>query len=117
MSTELNITVDQGATWTKNISWQDSNNEPYNLSTWTARMMVRRTYADNDKKAPLVSLTDDSGIALTDNTDNIIITLTDEQTENIPAGTYYYDLELISTSQVVTKLLRGKFIILAEVTR
>lgn len=117
MSTELNITVDQGATWTKSISWRDSNDQQYSLSNWTARMMVRRTYADNDKKAPLVSLTDDSGITLSDSTYNIVITLTDEQTEDIPAGTYYYDLELISTSQDVTKLLRGKFIVLAEVTR
>lgn len=117
MSTELNITVDQGATYTKNISWRDSSNTPYNLSSYTARMQIRRTYADNDKKSPLLSLTNTSGITLGSSGSNVIITITSTQTESIPAGTYYYDLELISTSQVVTKLLRGKVIILAEVTR
>lgn len=117
MSTELNITVDQGATYIKNISWRDSNNAPYNLSSYTARMQIRHNYADNDKKPALLSLTNTAGITLGSTGNNVIITITDSQTEDIPAGTYYYDLELISTSQVVTKLLRGKFIVLAEVTR
>lgn len=117
MSTELNLTIDQGSTWIKSITWQDSDGVAYDLSTWEARMMIRKHYADNDKNLPLVSLTDVDGITLGATTDNIVITIEDSVTENIPAATYYYDLELISPSQEVTKLLRGKAIVLAEVTR
>lgn len=117
MSTELNITIDQGETWTKRITWQDGLSVAYDLSNYTARMQIRKHYADNDKGLPLVSLTDTDGITLGDGSDNIVITIEDTVTENIPAAIYYYDLELISPSQEVTKLLRGKAIVLAEVTR
>ena len=117
MSTELNLIIDQGETWTKSITWQDSNGTPYDLSTYTARMMIRRDYADRDKTTPLVSLTDEDGIALSDDTDNIVIAIADSVTEIIPAANYYYDLELISSSQEVTKLLRGKVTVVPEVTR
>lgn len=117
MSTELNLIIDQGETWTKSISWQNSNGVAYDLSTYTARMMIRKHYADNDKNAPLASLTDEDAIALGSSGDNIVITIADSVTEIIPAATYYYDLELISSSQEVTKLLRGKVTVLPEVTR
>lgn len=117
MSTELNITIDQGSTWIKSITWQNSEGTAYDLSTWEARMMIRKHYADNDRGLPLVSLTDADGITLGATNENIVITIEDAVTETIPAATYYYDLELISPSQEVTKLLRGKAIVLPEVTR
>lgn len=80
-------------------------------------MMIRKHYADNDKSQPLVSLTHDDGITLGAATNNVVIVIEDSITENIPGGTYYYDLELISPSQEVSKLLRGKAIVLPEVTR
>lgn len=117
MSTELNITIDQGETWIKYFTWQDSEQVAYNLSNYTARMMIRRNYADLDKKPPLVSLTSDDGITLGNGANNIVITIEDSITENIPAATYYYDVELISPSQEVIKFLRGKVFVLSEVTR
>lgn len=114
---EHNVTIDQGETWTKQVTWQDSNGDPYDLSTYTARMMIRHNYADKDKKLPLVTLTDSDGITLGAGTNNVVIVIEDSITENIPGGTYYYDLELISPSQEVSKLLRGKAIVLPEVTR
>lgn len=117
MAAEHNIEIDQGSTWTKAVTWQDSNATPYDLTSHTARMMIRKKYADEDKSAPLVSLTHEDGITLGDTVDNVVIVIDDLTTEGIPAGTYYYDLELISPSEEVTKLLRGKAFILAEVTR
>lgn len=80
-------------------------------------MMIRRNYADNDRSLPLVSLTDSDGITLGSSGDNITIVISDDVTESIPSGTYYYDIELIDADSVVTKLLRGKAIVLPEVTR
>lgn len=115
MSAELNITIDQGSTWTKEISWQNSAGDPYDLSGYTARMQIRKNYADLDKGQPLLSLDDTDGITLASNGNNVVINITAEQTEAIPLGQYYYDLELIDAS--VTKLLRGKAFVLGEVTR
>ena len=116
MATELNIYIDQGASWTKEISWQNSAGDPYDLSGYTARMQIRKNYADLDKGEPLLSLdSDGNGILLSSDPTNIVIDITTEQSEAIPLGQYYYDLELGDTS--VTKLLRGKVFILGEVTR
>ncbi len=49
MAAEYNLTIDQGSTFTKSITWQDSNGDAYNLSDYEARMMIRKHYADNDK--------------------------------------------------------------------
>lgn len=117
MATELNIEIDQGATWIKKLSWQDSLGAAYDLSTYTARMQIRKNYADIDKSTPLLSLTDTSGIELAASGDNVIITITDAQSQAIPHGTYVYDLELIDADDAVTKLLRGKAFVLGEVTR
>lgn len=117
MSTELNITIDQGSTWIKSITWQNSEGTAYDLSTWEARMMIRKHYADNDKNSPLIYLTNNDGITLGAASNNVIIVIEDNITESIPGGTYYYDVELISPSQEVSKLLRGKVFVLPEVTR
>lgn len=116
MSTELNITIDQGSTWVKKLSWQDADGVAYNLTSYTARMQIRKNYADIDKASPLLSLTNGSGITLAASGDNVTITITDAQTQAIPHGTHVYDLELVNGS-VVTKLLRGKAFVLGEVTR
>lgn len=118
MATELNIEIDQGATWVKQMLWQDHDTNAYDLSGHIARMQVRKNYADLDKSLPLVELTNENGIVLGDGTGdyNIVITLSDSETANIPLGQYFYDLEL-EDETTVTKLLRGKFFVLGEVTR
>jgi hypothetical protein len=46
----------------------------------------------------------------------VVISLTDEITASLAAGTYIYDLELTSPTGSVTRLLEGTFIVDAEVT-
>lgn len=115
MSVEHNIEIDQGATWTKEISWQDSNHQPYNLTTWTARFTLSKDIADA-KGVPVLVLTTPAlnGITLGSTNPNIIIKLTSLQTSNIPHGRYVYDLELIAVAGDVTRLLRGTAFVIAE---
>jgi len=42
---------------------------------------------------------------------------TAEQTRAIVAGTYYYDIEITSTSGIVYRLAQGQVVVSAEVTR
>jgi hypothetical protein len=35
----------------------------------------------------------------------------------IPAGSYVYDLEIVSANGKVTRLIEGRFVVKAEVTR
>ena len=88
---------------------------PASLASFTARMQVRPT-AD-DTATPLISLTDSSGIALSDAAKTITITITAAVTAALPATAGVYDLELVSAAGVVTKLLQGAVVIASEVTK
>jgi hypothetical protein len=55
-------------------------------------------------------------IVLGGNAGTVVISLTDEITASLAAGTYIYDLELTSSTGSVTRLLEGTFIVDEEVT-
>ena len=108
------ITMYQGATFDQQFVWK-IDGAPVNLSTYTARMQVRKDYADTSKPA-VINLTTASGITL--NSDGeISIFIAPSVTAAVPGGTYRYDLELVSSSGEVTRLLEGLFIVSPEVTR
>lgn len=115
MTTKTNLTIHQGETFTATFTWLDASEEAIDLSSYTAHMQVRRTYADIDTTDPIIDITDEDAIEL-DASGNIVITLTDDVTEGIKAGDYVYDLEL-NLGGVVTKLLTGKVNVIPEVTR
>lgn len=115
MATEHNFEIDQGGTWVKRLSWQDSNEQPYDLTGYTAKFTIRKNYSDIEKEIPpLLVVTDLDGIELTSTSNNITITLSADATASVPHGTCVYDLELID-GETVTKLLRGKAFVLPEV--
>lgn len=108
------IVCDQGATFTRVFTWQDSTGVPINLSMYTARMQVRATI---DSASTLLSLTtENGGIALGGAAGTVTVTATATQTAAVAAGCYVYDIELI-TGAVVTRLVQGQFTVDAEVTR
>jgi hypothetical protein len=109
------IVCDQGATFVRNVSWLDEDETPINLWGYTARMQVRATV---QAATPLVSLTtENGGIVLTPETGGIRLFLTDAQTDALPARKAVYDLEMVSGTGVVTRLLQGTFTIVPQVTR
>jgi hypothetical protein len=108
------IVCDQGATFTRVFTWQDSTGVPVNLTGYTARMQVRATI---DSASTLLSLTtENSGIALGGAAGTVTITATATQTAAVAAGCYVYDIELVIGSTVV-RLVQGQFTVDGEVTR
>jgi hypothetical protein len=110
---KYNFICPQGSTFSKELTWKIEN-DPVNLDTYTARMQVREKYAS---KAAIVNInTENGGITLGGSDGKIYLYITDEQTKNIVAKDYVYDLEMISASEV-TRIIEGKFIVTPEVTR
>jgi hypothetical protein len=109
-----NIIIEQGATFARTLTWQaDSAN--VNLTGYTARMMIRSTIDDS---STIVSLTtENGGITLGGAAGTIALLISATATAALTAGTAVYDLELISASSVVTRLLQGSVTIAREVTR
>lgn len=108
------IVCDQGATFTRVFTWEDSAANPIDLTLYTARMQVRATVGS---ASTLLSLTtENGGISLGGIAGTITVTATATQTAAITAGCYVYDLEMV-TGAVVTRLVQGSFTVDAEVTR
>ena len=115
MAAKYDIVMDQGATFSKAITWQDSQSFPVNLTGYTARMQIR---GEVDSSTAALSLTtENSRIALGGTAGTITLTVAATDTAAVSAGEYVYDLELVSGSGTVTRLLQGCFTVDGEVTR
>jgi hypothetical protein len=115
-ATKYDITIYRGATFDLSLTWQDSNGNVFDLSSYTdAAMQIRLTPTTPDP--PIISLTLDSGITLGSTAPNIVIDIDATTTNNITILTGVYDLILTDSSGVVTRLLEGKVKISPDVTR
>lgn len=108
-----NMDAPQGATLSRVITWT-INGTPVNLTGYTARMQVRPTATAS---STYLSLTTGSGITLGGVAGTITLSATAAQMASCPAGQHRYDLELVSGSGEVTRLIGGIFNCSAEVTR
>jgi predicted MFS family arabinose efflux permease len=110
----LDFTIEQGATFNLLLTWK-IDNVPVNLTNWTARLQARVDVEDTETVLTLT--TENGGITLGGALGTISLDRTATQTALLPAGTYVYDLELISGVGAVTRLVQGELDISAEVTR
>lgn len=109
------MVVDQGATLSRTITWKDSAKNPIDLTGYSARMQVR---ANVTATTTVIELTTaNSRIALGGVAGTVTLTVSAADTAAVPAGRYVYDLELVSGSGVVNRLIMGNFVVRAEVTR
>ena len=108
------FTADQGATFSQVITWKDSTNSPIDLTGYAARMQIRQKVSSS---VSLALTTDNGRITLGDAAGTITLGVSAADMEALPAGSYTYDLELISTSGEVSRLLMGTFVVRSEVTR
>lgn len=110
-----NIVADQGATLSRVITWRDSAKNPYNITGYTARMQVRS--AVESSTVVLELTTANSRISLGGTNGQVTLTVSATTMTGIAAGKYVYDLELVSGTGVVTRLVQGNFVVRGEVTR
>jgi hypothetical protein len=110
---KYNFICPQGSTFSKQLTWTIQD-EPVNLETYTARMQVREKYSS---KFVIVDInTENGGITLGGDEGTILLYISDEATQQIVAKNYVYDLEMVSSSEVI-RLIEGKFIVTPEVTK
>ena len=121
-----NITCQQGSTFLRVIEIQQPDLEedptgntymPYDLSSHSARMQVRRTIDSTNKIVDLT--TENGGIQINPEEDqiNVIkIYMTDDVTASI-SSSGVYDLEIVNGEGEVSRVLQGTFTLSPEVTR
>ena len=112
----LDLTIEQGATFTYNLTWRDGTGAVKALASgWTARLQIRETVASS---TTLASLTNTAGIILASTSPNIVISMSATDTAALSFTDAVYDLELVQTSSsTVYRVLEGKVKLSKEVTR
>ena len=114
MAEQYSFVIDQGANWNLSITYTDSAGTAINLTGYTAAMQFRLT---SSSATSALSLTSSSGITITGATGTLAITATAAQTGDMAAAKYDYDLEITSSTGVVTRLIQGVATVNAQVTR
>ena len=110
-----NMDAPQGQTLNRVLTWK-IDGTPVNITGFSARMMVRPTASAASIYLSLTSNTG-GGLTLGGALGTITVYATAAQMAAVPAGQHAYDLELVSGSGEVTRLIGGKFNVSAEVTR
>lgn len=111
MARVLNLIIDQGTTFSANITAKDSDGVVRDLTNFTARAQLRRSYNSAN------SITFGANI-LVPASGNVTLSLTDAVTANLKQGRFVYDLELVQANTLtVERLVEGIVTVFPEVTR
>jgi hypothetical protein len=108
MATKLNLFIDQGTDFSTTIEVADDAGDPIDLSTYTGRSQMRKHYTS----------TTYNSFTVAGNANGIItVSMNAATSANITGGRYVWDLELVSSGNVVSRIVEGIVTINPEVTR
>lgn len=109
MATKANIVIDQGTTFSTTLELTDENDDLYDLSNYTANSKMKKWYTSTNSV--------EFSTAINNDTSEITLSLTAEQTDLIEAGRYVYDVEIVDNSGTVIRLLEGIVTVTPSVTK
>ena len=109
MATKANLVIDQGTTFTTDLTMTDEEGSPLNLTGYTANSQIRKWYTSSNATATFTtSINGNSGI--------ITLSLTANQTGTMTAGRYVYDVE-INDGAIISRIVEGIVTVTPQVTR
>lgn len=121
--------MQQGTTFQLQINVVDNNNQPIDLTGYSASMQIRSSYSNSNYVESLSSSNGEITFALSPNSSNNVMNLQlpANRTANVfvcltnpgnpPKSMFVYDLSLSSPISVTTKILYGNINFYAQVTR
>jgi hypothetical protein len=109
MATYSELTLEQGASFSANVTVIDNYNQYMNLTNYTANSQMRKSYLATTAYDFTISITDAAN-------GKILLTMASANTANIKAGRYVYDL-VIQDNTVKTRVVEGIVTVLPSVTR
>jgi hypothetical protein len=96
-----NLAIDQGATYTVTVLVTDDSGSARNLAGYTGRSQLKRSYFTTTNTAFTVSIANPP-------IGEIVLSLTADETANLKAGRYVYDLEIYNANTaVVERIVEG----------
>jgi len=111
MAAVANLSIDQGSTFTSDITVKDINGNVFDLTGYTAVAKLAKGYSSTRTRTAMTTA------FATDRTTGVLtISLTAVQTAALDAERYVYDVEIISSSNTVTRVLEGIITVRPEVS-
>jgi hypothetical protein len=111
MAAVANLSIDQGATFSSDVTIKGFDGNVFNLTGYTARAKLAKGYSSTRTRTNITcTIANDATSGV------ITLSLTDAQTAALDAERYVYDLEIVSGNGVVTRALEGIITVRPEVT-
>lgn len=115
-----NLIVDQGATVHQVFGIKNSARRVITLTDYTARMQVRE-WSTETRDPELVTVaeytTENEYLTVNESAGTITLLIPPSDTAEYTPKSYVYDLEVESPTSETTRIIQGKFIVRAEVTK
>ena len=108
MATQKNIVIDQGTTFSENVTAKDSTGSAKDLTGYTTTAQIRKSYYSSSSTDFTTAQVDGTGV--------ITLSLTAAQTGNLKAGRYVYDVESASASETI-RVVEGIVTVTPQVTK
>jgi hypothetical protein len=108
MALNANLKIDQGATFEVTFNLKDDNDEALDLTGFTARSKIRKTFTTPTSVDFVATVNAVAG--------SVNLFLSANTTAAIHAGQYVYDCELVN-GNTVSRFVQGVITISAEVTK
>lgn len=109
MATKSNLVIDQGSTFSTDLSLTDENGDPLDLQNFVANSQIRKWYSSSNAAATFTT-------AINVSSGSVTLSLTANQTSSLVAGRYVYDVEISSGSEV-SRIVEGIVTVTPQVTR
>jgi len=109
MATKANLIIDKGTSYSTSIDVLDEYGNPIDLTYFIGSAQLRKHYTSTGAVDFAVDLDGADG--------TIYLSLSANVTANLIPGRYVYDVELISSDGIVSRLVEGIATITPNVTR
>ena len=110
MAAVSNLAIDQGTTYSVTITVTDDTGSARNLTSYTVRSQMRKSYYTNANVAFSANIASPADGTVT-------LDLTATQTSALKPGRYVYDVELVSNVATVERLVEGIVTVYPEATK
>ena len=109
MAAIANLQIDQGATFTSDVTVKDANGNAFDLTGYTARAKLAKGYQSTKTRQDITT----TSASATEG--KVTLSLTADQTTALEDTRYVYDLEIVSGA-VVTRVIEGIISVRPQVT-
>lgn len=111
MASQVELFCDQGSTFTYTLDIANDDGSKINIAGYSFSSSIRKSYYSSTVAANLAVTIGDAANG------NVSLSMNSATTANIKAGRYLYDVRMVDTSNVVTRVIEGIITIYPQVTK